>query len=65
MGVVYFKNIEISIILFGTVSAIIWLGLCLYILKLVEIPYLTSFFVMLKVISISSLPLIVLRFVIG
>lgn len=65
VGVMFFKNIEISIILFGTVSAIIWLGLCLYILKLVSIPYLTSFFVMLKVILISSLPLIILRFTIG
>lgn len=65
IGAIYFKNIEISIILFGTVSAIIWLGLCLYILRLVDIPYLTSFFVMLKVILISSLPLFVLRFVVG
>lgn len=65
IGAMFFKNIEISIILFGTVSAIIWLGLCLYILKLVSIPYLTSFFVMLKVILISSLPLIILRFTIG
>jgi len=64
IGAMYFKNIEISIILFGIVSAIIWLGLCLYILKLVDIHYSTSFFLMIKIILISSLPLIILRFVI-
>ena len=65
VGAMYFKNIEISIILFGTVSAIIWLGLCLYILRLVDIHYSTSLFFMLKIILISALLLFVVRFITG
>jgi len=64
IGAMYFKNIEISIIIFGTVSAIIWLGLCLYILRLVDIRYSKSFFFILKIMLISSLPLFVIRFMI-
>jgi len=65
IGVIYFKDIEISIILFGIVSAIVYLGLCLYTLKLVDIPYSKSFFFMLKIILISSLPLFVVKFTMG